>query len=558
MTDHPLCHFHIEQPAPNARIGGPIVWVRGWLVAKPGWNFDAVRARTATGSALGVLGFPRSDLARHFGAGAEWLPAEFLVGVPAADGEFSLFLEARETSGEWVLLQTLPGTVAPEIGAPSVAGGELRPLAGGVALERGPHLPFAGFLDLPAVEPETASPCGEVRVFGWLTHPTRVIRALRATLDGQSFRLLDHGPDTALGGEKCAANPVAGAGRFRGWVDCPAELATPACLRIFAELDDGSAQLCFARWVSPGRFFPPTPPPAALPAEVGLPGLPSGRPRRVLIVLRTLREVDATGRALDIVRHLHAGGRWVARAVATEDGPMRARLEAAGCPVQLIDVAAYFAASGSAQRTGVRRQIWWGHLDAVALFDSDQTWAAEIACELRLPVFVDPVDRLIWPGDEELTPDRASCTVFAPIESDPSHGAHVLRQAEQLLASRHPEKWAGWKITTDISGTTRVAAVVCPAFSRHPRRALLRAARAGVPVITTADKVLAESFRRGELDVVPPNQPLALAHALLALATQPAAAQRRAEAAQRLAAGHHPAEPAWNRWQRLLEGVVAR
>jgi O-antigen biosynthesis protein len=323
MTDHPLCHHHVEWPAPGARVAGPVVWVRGWLVAKPGWAFDAVRARADGGTHLGILGFPRADLAAHFGRDDAWLPAEFLLGMPAADGDLRLVLEAREVSGEWVGLGEFACTVAPDGSPAPQAGGELHPVTGGTRLERGPHQPFDGFLDLP--ETLATARHGELRVFGWLTHAGQAIRSLRATLDGHTHRLLDHGqPDDVLA-KKFPGRPGIATSRFSGWVDSPAELNAPACLRLHAELADGSTHLCFARWVTPQCSDDPVPPPAAPSTTGALPALPSGRPRRLLLVLRTLREVDATGRALDVVRHLHAGGRWVARAVATEEGPARAR-----------------------------------------------------------------------------------------------------------------------------------------------------------------------------------------------------------------------------------------
>lgn len=569
MTDHPLCHHHIEWPAPGARLAGPVVWVRGWLVAKPGWEFTAVRARTAAGVHLGVLGFPRADLARHFGARAAWLPAEFLLGVAAPDGELTIQLEAREASGEWVGLGTLACTVAPDGVAAPQAGGELRPGPHGPALERGPHQPFDGFLDRPETDAEAR--LGQVRVFGWLTHAAQPIRALHATLDGLSHRRLEHGLTDAALEKKFPGRPGVGTSRFTGWVDCPAELALPACLRLYAELADGSIHLCFARWIAPA----PSPEPATAPGEPmnegELPALPSGRPRRLLVVLRTLRETDSTGRALDVVRHLHAGGRWVARAVATEDGPARERFEAAGCPVQTIDVTAYFAQPDAARLADVQRQIWWRHLDAVAVFDPEQTWAIESAQCLHLPVFTDPAGTLPWAAEDAFAADPQCRTMLAPIDATAEHGIHILRQAVRLLETRHAEKWRGWTVIVPAStgkefgdipslrggeAPRAVAAVVCPAFARHPHRALLGAALAGVPVITTPGVALTRTFRAGELDVVPPNQPLALAHAMLALISLPAAARRRAEAARRIAAADHAAIPALHRWQRLLEGAA--
>lgn len=573
MTDHPLCHHHVEWPAPGARVAGPIVWVRGWLVPKPGWTFDAVRARTADGLHLGVLGFPRADLARHFGATAAWLPAEFLVGVAARDGALTLQLEARAASGEWVGLGALPCTVAPDGATAPSGGGELRSDAAGALLERGPHAPAGGFLDEPA--PDAVAPLGRVRVFGWLTHATQPIRAVTAALGGENPQHLAHGLADAALAKKFPARPEIGASRFEGWVDCPAELPEPACLRIWAELGDGSVQLCFARWIRAVRPAVVAAPLATTSVEAELPPLPSGRPRRLLLVLRTLRNSDATGRALDVVRHLHAEGRWSARAVATEDGPLGAAFEAAGCPVQTIDVTGYFARPAAAELVALQRQIWWRHLDAVAVFDAEQTWAGEIARRLDLPCLADPAGALPWAAADDGAARPGGRTLLAPLEPGAEHGVHVLRQAVRWLETRQAADWEDWEIVLpadpdgrfDLAGVSSLrtgpspdaaAAVVCPAFQHHPHRALLGAALAGVPVITTPDAVLAATFRAGELDFVPPNQPLALAHALLAFVRLPAAAGRRAAAAQRLAAAHHAPAALLPRWRRVLEAAARR
>ncbi len=573
MTDHPLCHHHLEWPEPGARVAGPVVWVRGWLVPKPGRAFDAVRARTADGHHLGILGFPRADLARHFGAAETWLPAEFLLGVTARDGALTLQLEARAASGEWIGLGALSCTVASD-GTPAPSGGgALRSDAAGALLERGPHAPADGFLDAPA--PDAGAPFGRVRVFGWLTHARQPVRGMFAALDGEHPQRLAHGLADAALAKKFPAHPEVGASRFEGWVDCPAELAEPACLRVWAEFGDGSVQLCFARWIRPVRPADAVPAPAVAPAEAELPPLPSGRPRRLLLVLRTLRQSDATGRALDVVRHLHAEGRWSARAVATEDGPLGAAFEAAGCPVQTIDVTGYFARPDAAALGALQRQIWWRHLDAVAVFDAEQAWAGEIARRLDLPCLADPADALPWAAADAGIVRPGGRTLWAPLEPGAEHGVHVLRQAVHWLETRQAADWQGWEIVLpadpdgrfDLAGVPTLragtppdaaAAVVCPAFRRHPRRALLGAALAGVPVITTPDAVLAATFRAGELDFVPPNQPLALAHALLALVRLPAAARRRAAAAQRLAAERHAPAALLPRWRRVLEAAARR
>src|SRR5206468_2184842 len=134
----------------------------------------------------------------------------------------------------------------------------------------------------------------------------------------------------------------------------PPTIASPACLRIYAELSDGTVELCFAQRLqlettfAAGPAVPPYQNPAATRRGRTLAALPSGRPRRLLIATKTLQPDDATLRALDVVRHLIASHQWAVRLVVSEDGPLRDAFEMAGCPVQMIDPADYFAAKDEA------------------------------------------------------------------------------------------------------------------------------------------------------------------------------------------------------------------
>lgn len=573
MIESALAFHAVEWPAPNARLRGRVVWLRGWLVGKPGFRFVDVRARGPGGFHLGVLGLPRFDLAAHFHSPHSWLPAGFAVGVPLAHGPATLHLEAQDEHGDWVALQTISFVVAADGAAEAGTLGLVAPQPGGSRTERTPHLPFHGHLDQPGVD--TIRRHGGLTVFGWLLHASAPLRRVTATLDGLTFFPLHHSlADAALAEELLlgSARPA----RLRGHVPAPVTLARPALLRIYAQLDDGSVHLCFAKRVawSEETAAPPLPAGGPAPLVGTLPALPSGRPRRLLLALRTLRPDDATLRALDLVRFLRGTGRWIARVVGTEDGDLRAAFEAAGCPVQLLDVGAWVDSGESdAELAGLDPQVWWGHLDAVALFDPVSQWAGRLARRQGLVVFEDRPDALAWaaPANSRLTFDAAAPLV-APIRGLAVHGAGTLVQAAVCDSAGDPIVLTDWRdhadetlLSTALAQAPRLsrgnwperaAACVCPAFAAHPHHRLLTAAASGVSVVTTPSPLLVRLFAHGEVTFVPPGDPPALARALADFAANPAAAARRATAAQRVVLDACEPAAQMTRWLGALESAA--
>lgn len=574
MIESPLSYHAIEWPAPEARVAGPVVWLRGWVVGRAGHEFVDLRARTNTGVFLGLLGFPRTDLAVHFAPDRRWLPAEFIVAIAAQDGTCRIEVEAQDQYGQWIGLQSLEVLVAPDgLASPRVEGRFL-PEPGGGSVARVPHLPLHGHLDEPADDPLIRD--GALAIFGWFAHGSEPLARVSATLDLRCFAVLASGlTDEALAA-KVPHLPAARRGRVRGRVPFFDTLPARACLRVFVELADGSVHLALARRVTP-RAAPLTESPPAPAIGAGrLPDLPSGRPRRLLVVLGTLRGDDASGRALDVVTSLVASGRWVTRALAAEDGPLGARFESANCAVQQVDLRALTAASGAAAEAELARldrTIWWGHLDAVAVFDATSAWIAPLARRRGVPIFNDPAQALAWhPPEERLVLDPSG-PLLAPIRVVARHGGWTLLGALGELGGdtrvavtdlREAEEEKLWHASlTDFPHlraappSTHCSAVVCPAWGDHPVRMLLKAAASGVPVISTPVPALAATFAHGELVLVPPGNPLALAHALHELRANPAAARRRSEAAQRIAQQHHHPASLLPRWRAALEAAVA-
>ena len=408
MRESAVCFHNFEWPPDGARLLGPVAWLRGWIVGRPGHDFTDVRVRHGGGTHLGVLGLPRTDLAAHFKSARAWLPAEFIIGVPVSDGPVTLTLEALDALGIWHALQTIGFTIAPDGLPPARIEGRLEVRPDGSWTVRDAHHPFHGHLDDPGLAPRLRD--GRAPVFGWLLDETKPLAALLATTDTLVFNHLAH----SLTDEVLAArvkHPGAGHARLRGPVDVPAALSSPVCLRLYAVSPDGAVNLCFAQRFQPVESAAPaaiSPPPLSAPPEIPLPVLPSGRPRRLLFVLHSLWPDDATLRALDLARHLVASHRWAVRIVSVEDGPLRHDFEIAGAESLIVNPAPLFAARDvpamQCALTELQRQIWWKHLDATVVFDRECGWAIPLAHLEKIPVLADCSDTLPMEPDPTAIP----------------------------------------------------------------------------------------------------------------------------------------------------------
>ncbi|MBI2517729.1 MAG: hypothetical protein HYV95_12565 [Opitutae bacterium] len=628
MQESALCFHNLEWPPAGACLAGPVVWLRGWIVGQPGHDFIDVRVRHGGGIHLGVLGLPRVDLAAHFRATRPWLPAEFILGVPVADGPVTLALEAMDAHGAWHELQSLALIIAPD-GAPAPrVEGRLESSPDGSWTVRDAHHPLHGHLDDPGPAPRLRH--GRAPVFGWLLDETRPLAAVLATTDTLVFNHLEHSlTDDALAAK--VSHPGARRARLRGEVDFPVTIFPPACLRVYAVSSDGSACLCFAQRITPAEApvtaehsqaasYPPVTPRS-------LPPLPSGRPRRLLLVTRSLWPNDATLRALDLARHLTAGHQWACRLVSTEDGPLRHDFERANIGSLVVDPEPLFSACDETAMQHalgrLQRQIWWGALDAVAVFDPVCGWAITLARRQNIPVLFDCL------ADEPMEPDPTALPAVQTLLRDGWRSATALcfgsaaaaraqhsqfgdRPAEIIaqwhspnlppraaadgrrvalaplrtvdwLVRQYPAVAAHWSFRQGPAGLNSaerlvrqddpfnapalqhgadwsiggIALCLGPLFGRGPLRPVLDAAAAGVPLAAPRTPTTEEWFAETRLPLSAEDNPLALAHALLACDTQPELDQRESTAAAaRIQARHSPGE-LLSRWAGLLATVAA-
>jgi hypothetical protein len=626
MHESPLCFHHLEWPADGARLAGPVVWLRGWIVAQPGHATLDVRVRHAGGTHRGILGLPRADLAAHFKAERSWLPGEFILGVPVGDGAVTLPLEVMDQHGAWHELRRVNLTIAADGAPPPRVEGRLETRPDGTWTVRDAHHPFHGHLDLPGVAPVRRH--GRIPVFGWLLDETRPLAAVLATTDALVFNHLDHSLVDETLAEKVPHLARARTARLRGEVDFPATVPEPACLRVYALAPDGSAHLCFAQRVAPAVVATVvstgSAPLAALPART-LPALPSGRPRRLLFALHGLWPNDATLRALDLVRHLVGSHRWAVRVVSTEDGPLRHEFMRADVESLIVNPAPFFAAAdaaaGGQALARLERQIRWDHLDAVVAFNAECGWVLELARRRGIPTLFDCSD------DEPMQPDptaveatrrlmltawrsatsvcfasvaaaRAQQSVLAGVPATvvpPWHTPDLppgappaaprvalapLRTAD-WLARFHPDVAARWRFRQGPAPSNRAeqralpddrlngriervadwsvggaALVLGPLFGRSPLRPLLDAAAAGVPLVAADTPTTREILGPWRVPFVTEDNPLALAHAVIAASETAAPSPELAARAAGIRAAHAPAE-LLPRWEALLASVVA-
>ena len=468
MPETPTSFSHLESPAPGAALPQGRHRLSGWVWPKAGGVFVDVRARVGVQIFPGIHGLPRADLATHFQTGRAVALAEFYVVVDLMPGPAEVVLEALAIDGTWSAFQTAAYQVASaspptEVAMPS---GPLRWHEYGRALQillreqrrspdapladlarqlvaqipyprdlRHPHLPFHGHLDEPAAI--TRCGFGRAAVLGYLFHETQPITRVLATFDLQVWQTIDHGQASPGPASYYPQFATAKNCSLFGIIDVPAQLPNPVCLRLYAELGDGSLHLCS---VQRSRLFTnedekaPYPPkdhasfaaahaalttalqqrqvevvvdaemhtelarieadfssraPPHLPAAATLLPAPAEverglwtRSTSVLLVTHNLNLEGAPLFLVDYAGHLAKSGATLT-VLSPTDGPLRSRFEAFGAQVKLVEVSALFAArAGTAAREALRqigRDFDFAPFDLVVTNTFTTFWAVHAA-----------------------------------------------------------------------------------------------------------------------------------------------------------------------------------
>lgn len=265
MHETPHGFFHLDTPTLDTPANG-LIKLSGWAAGIRGRHFADMRVRADGKIHPVVYGFPRVDLADFFKLSTPFLPGGFELNIPASACAGNLVFEALDIAGQWhdihresvpslgeaatACLSANPNTVQPHEFARVLLSAlhyETSPSAALNALPnpavlRFPNLPFHGHLHQPTLTERVLF--GRLRIEGWLFHETASIRRVTASVDLQTWQ------DLALGGSKAYVASMypqfdnAKECRIDGLIDIPAQLPDPKCVRIYAELEDGSWHLC--------------------------------------------------------------------------------------------------------------------------------------------------------------------------------------------------------------------------------------------------------------------------------------------------------------------------
>jgi glycosyltransferase involved in cell wall biosynthesis len=268
--------FDVEEPRQWTFAGEP-VWISGWFVSKVGAVFSDVRAVIDGVPHLGILGMPRPEIEQRHSPGTRLPHAGFLLRVTPPRGARELRLELLDAGHRWVeiwrtgikvtdgpaaagtyqsallpdhlhrLLQARRADPAADLG-PLAA--ELVREGAAVPLDTLPNPPFFGALEIPGLVGGTQY--GKVRVAGWLIHQQQRIVRLVGSTDPLVENELEYGSlERQEAAQLFPNHPHAGRSQYLGMLDIDEHAPGPAGIKLFAELEDGTRHLVFAR-----RFYP--------------------------------------------------------------------------------------------------------------------------------------------------------------------------------------------------------------------------------------------------------------------------------------------------------------
>ena len=276
MNENDAYIFDVEEPRQWTFAGEP-GWISGWFVSKTGAAFSDIRAVIDGVPHPGILGLPRPEIEARYRPGGGLPHAGFLLRLQPPRGAGELRLELLDAGHRWVEIWRTPikvrsGPASPGAYRPALLpdhlhrllqarradpAADLAPLADELILEGAavpvdtlPNPPFFGALEKPELVGGTQY--GKVRVEGWIIHKEQRIRRLLGSTGPLLGNELDYGdrprPEAA---QLFPGHPHAARSQYFGMLDIDERAPAPALIKLFAELEDGSRHLVFAR-----RFWP--------------------------------------------------------------------------------------------------------------------------------------------------------------------------------------------------------------------------------------------------------------------------------------------------------------
>jgi len=103
-------------------------------------------------------------------------------------------------------------------------------------------IPFHGHLHHPPLL--LRADFGRMIVEGWIFHETKRIRQVAATVDLQAWQTLEMGGERPYVASLHPDQPHARFSGIHGFIDIPAQLPQPVSVRLYAELEEGNWTLC--------------------------------------------------------------------------------------------------------------------------------------------------------------------------------------------------------------------------------------------------------------------------------------------------------------------------
>ncbi len=274
MNENHAYIFDVEQPTQWVFDGKP-TWIAGWFLAKTEAVFSDIRAVIGGRAYLGVFGLPHEHMEKCH-RGRVGLPhAGFILQVTPPLGATELRLELLDAGHNWVEIWRTPIEVRSGPTQPPPLDVEMVPAiwrellqarradpaadlaptadrlieaAAAISLDTLPNPPFYGALENPLRVAGTQF--GKIRLEGWLIHKDqRITRLFGSTHPNVENTIQHEFRERPEAGEMFPGHPYARNSQFFGMLDLEEDAPNPVCIKIFAELADGSRHLVWVRRV---------------------------------------------------------------------------------------------------------------------------------------------------------------------------------------------------------------------------------------------------------------------------------------------------------------------
>ncbi len=274
MNENHAYIFDVEQPTQWVFDGKP-TWIAGWFLSKTEAVFSDIRAVIGGRAYLGVFGLPHEHMEKCHRGRCGLPHAGFILQVCPPLGSTELRLELLDAGRNWVEIWRTPIEVRQGPATPppldveclpaiwrellqarradpttdlAPAADRLIEAAAAVPLDTLPNPPFFGALENPLRVAGTQF--GKIRIEGWLIHKDqRIVRLLGSTHPNVENTIQHEFRERPEAGELFPDHPYARKSQFFGMLDLEEGAPNPVCVKIFAELADGSRHLVWVRRV---------------------------------------------------------------------------------------------------------------------------------------------------------------------------------------------------------------------------------------------------------------------------------------------------------------------